>query len=121
MPNEIPIHKLIPLSVAKICASYYGFWGLVTACIYLIKSQDVWYAPLGVWTMFYFAKINLILTPEHNILAKSGDLFWLTLMYTVTGWLSGLVLAVIYNLCSNFLGLQLMATIREQSDTQKSS
>jgi len=58
-----PIKKLVPLSLARVFATYYGFWGTVIACIYLIQLKEYWPAPVGVWTLFYFAKINFTLHP----------------------------------------------------------
>src|SRR5215468_551423 len=101
-----PIRKLVPLSLARVFATYYGFWGLVTGCIYLIQLKEYWPAPVGVWTLFYFARINLTLHPEANFFSKAGDLLWLAFYYALTGWLSGLVTALIYNVCSSFLGIQ---------------
>jgi hypothetical protein len=113
------IRSFVPLSFAKVCATYYGFWGLVTGCIYLIELREAWYAPLGVWTLFYFAKIDFTLRPEDTLLSKAGDLFWLTTLYSLTGWLSGLVGAAIYNLCSKFLGLQIDASLEQEVGSQK--
>lgn len=113
------ITKLAPLSLAKVFATYYGFWGLVIGCIYMIQGKEDWYAPIGIWTLFYFAKINLTLHPEPNFLSKAGDLFWLATYYALTGWLSGLVTAVVYNFCSNFFGLQINGKTEDESASDK--
>jgi hypothetical protein len=113
MSRISPIKKLVPLSLARLFAAYYGFWGLVVGCTYMVQLKEDWPAPVGVWTLFYFAKINLTLHPEANLISKVGDLFWLAFYYSLTGWLSGLATAAIYNVCSGFLGLQVNATIED--------
>jgi hypothetical protein len=115
MPQTAAIKKLVPLSLAKVFATYYGFWGLVIGCIYLVQLKEDWYAPVGVLTLFYDLKINLTLHPEPNFLSKAGDLLWLSFYYALTGWLSGLMAAVIYNFCSRHLGVQIDATIEHDA------
>ena len=118
--SQTKITKLAPLSLAKVFATYYGFWGLLTGCIYMIQLKEDWYAPIGIWTLFYFVRINMTLHPEPNFLSKAVDLFWLTTYYALTGWLTGLVSAVVYNVCSNFLGLQFEASIESEAGSQTS-
>jgi len=118
--SQTMITKFLPLSLARVFATYYGLWGLVIGCIYLIQLKEDWYAPIGIWTLFYFAKIDLTLHPEPNFFSKAADLFWLATYYALTGWLSGLVSAVIYNLCSGFFRLQIEASIESDESSQKS-
>jgi hypothetical protein len=108
MPTKMQIARLAPFSLAKVLSIYYVFWGFVYCLVYLLTDKDAWYAPLGFWTLFLAAKINITFHTGESLLAKVGFLFWSMVCFAITGWLTGFISAAIYNLCSRTFGLQVL-------------
>jgi hypothetical protein len=116
---DFSIVRLAPLSLARLFSVYYGFWGVFSGLVYAFADKEVWYAPLGVWTLFLSTKLDFGFHTQANMVSKIGSIFWLSVLHTATGWIPGLVGAVIYNFCSRFFGLQFKGNI--QADPQPTS
>jgi hypothetical protein len=107
MSESAPIARFSPLSLAKVFSIYYAFWGFFSGLIYWFVDKDTWYAPLGVWTLFVAAKLDFNFHPQANSGSKIVYTFWMAALFAGSGWVSGLLGAVIYNLCSNYFGLRI--------------
>jgi len=107
--------RLSPISLAKLFSVYYAFWGFVYGLTYMLTQKEAWHAPLGFWTLFLAAKLDITFHAQANTLSVIGLLFWAILCFGLTGWISGLIGAVIYNLCPSTFGLQTYGVIEPES------
>jgi hypothetical protein len=105
MQTAVPITRVVPLSVAKVAAFYYGFWGTVSALLYAFTNSEGWLAPFGFWTVFLKFTANLSFRMHNSISVTIIEMLIVAFAYTLTGWLTGLIGAAGYNLASKYLGL----------------
>jgi hypothetical protein len=82
----------------------------------MITQKDVWHAPLGFWTSFLAAKLDIAFHAHTNMLSGISLTFWATVCFAVTGWVSGLIGAFIYDLGSRVFGLQLQRQSEAESN-----
>jgi len=115
MQPAVSITRVVPISVAKVTAFYYGFWGTVSALVYAFTNSEGWLAPLGFWTIFLKFTVNLTLLMHNGISVKIIEMLIVACAYTLTGWLTGLIGAAGYNLASKYLGLCFQGTTEPQS------
>src|SRR5262249_20285812 len=120
MDSTTTITKVAPLSLAKVFCLYYTFWGLVFSLVTLFSQNSAFFAPLGFWTLFLAAKINFIFHPQDNFLSRLGFALWTVPLYAVTGWVTGLIGATIYNLCSRYFGLQARGVVLSEHQGEES-
>ena len=85
MPTEMQIARLSPLSLAKVLSIYCIFWGFIFSLAKMLTDKEAWYAPLGFWTLFLAAKINITFHTGDNLPAKVGFLFWSMACFAITG------------------------------------
>lgn len=105
-----PIKKLSPVSLAKVSAIYYAVGGLLTLVIDLAAGMEVLKVPLGFLTLFLGLKIDFT---YHRALWMPGvisQLFFSTILYALTGWVTGFLGALIYNFVSDRFNVRIKGT-----------
>jgi hypothetical protein len=106
-------YKACPLSLAELFSIYYAFWGFVYGLTYMIYSEGCVACTARILDIVP-AKLDIAFHAHTNMLSGISLTFWATACFAVTGWVSGLIGAFIFNLCSRVFGLQL----QRQSETE---
>lgn len=106
-----PIRSLALKSVANLFAFWYGFWGLIGGSVFLSSSAARISVPLGLFIPFVDLHLNFSETRAPTLLGAIVQSLFFDLFCAATGWVSGLLTAVVYNLVSKHLGYQLRGTI----------
>jgi hypothetical protein len=112
-----PIESVDLLSVARITGLYYCIAGWLGSLTYLFTDSEKVYAPLGFLIPVLGAKLDFTWARPKSFLGLLLTVMIVTILYAVTGWLSGLVCGTCYNLFSRRLGMQINGSV----DTQKVS
>jgi hypothetical protein len=112
-----PIEAVDMLSVARITAIYYCIVGWLGSLAFIFTDIDKVYAPLGFMIPVFGAKIDFTWARPNGPFGLFVTIVIVTALYAATGWLSGLVCGISYNLFSKRLGIQINGSV----DTEKVS
>jgi hypothetical protein len=115
MNSEIqPIRSLTPRSVANLFARWYCLWALVGGITFLFKNVDRLIVPLGLFIPFVDFHLNISVARAPTLPGQIVQVMFFVLFCAATGWVSGLLTALAYNLISRHLGFQLQGSIETQ-------
>ena len=110
-----PITRVVPSSLAKVAAFYYGFWGTVSALLFAFTDSERLLAPFGFWTVFLKFTVNLKFDLHYRIVAIVAEMVIVACAYSLTGWITGLISAVGYNFLSKHFGINVLGTTEPRS------
>jgi len=105
-----PIRSLAPLSVARLFSMWYGFWGLVEGLAFLFADAKRLNIPLGLFIPFVDFQLNIAMTRAPTFPGALSQAIFYVPFCVATGWLSGLLVAVAYNLAFKHFGFQLLGS-----------
>jgi len=115
MNTEIqPIRSLAARSVANLFAMWYCFWGLFGGLSFLSPNVERLNVPLGLFIPFVNAHLNFSVARAATLPGVIVQVMFFLLFCAATGWVSGLLTALAYNLISRHLGFQLRGSIETQ-------
>jgi len=109
-----PIESVDILSVARITGIYYCIVGWLGSLAYIFTDIEKVYAPLGFMIPVLGAKIDFTWARPKTALGLFLTIIIMTILYAATGWLSGLVCGISYNLFSRRLGIQINGSVDSQ-------
>lgn len=101
-----PIGAVSALSLAKLIRLYYALAGLFSVLIYVFADAKEFTASLGFLIPFLSAKLSFGYHRAHSFAGILWQILSFTLLYALSGWLSGFLAGVAYNFISKHLGLQ---------------
>src|SRR4029077_7943168 len=96
---------------------YYCVAAWLAAVFSIFTDFEKVYAPLGFLIPVLGAKIDFTWARPTSPLGLLLSIVIVTFLYGATGWLSGLVCAVSYNLFSKRLGIQVLGLVDPQRPT----
>jgi hypothetical protein len=102
-----PIGVVSAVSLAKIGAAYYALIGALMLVFDAVKGTPVLGAPFGFLVPLLHLTMNLNFHRASWVPGIFSQVFLLTILYTLTGWLSGLACGVVYNFISRHLGMRI--------------
>jgi hypothetical protein len=106
-----PIRSIAGTSLANIIAIYYAIGGFATIIASVIDKSSKLSAPLGLLFPYLSLKINLTYARSDNVFSIAVHMLVCTIVYGVSGWLTGYVGATVYNLLARIFGLRLRGTV----------
>jgi D-alanyl-lipoteichoic acid acyltransferase DltB (MBOAT superfamily) len=106
-----PIQSLAARSVAKFFAMWYCFWGLVGGIGFVYLDAGRLDVPLGLYVPFVHWNLNYGVNRSPTLSGVVVQAIFFVLFCTGTGWISGLLTALAYNLLSKHFGFQLRGSI----------
>ena len=106
-----PIRSLALRSVASLFALWYGFWGLIGGAVFVSSIAARISVPLGLFIPFVDLHLNFSVTRAPTLPGAIVQGMFFVLFCAATGWVSGLLTALAYNLVSRHLGFQLRGTV----------
>jgi len=95
------------MSLARITAVYYSLVGAITILVYVFEQQEKVSAPLGLLLPYFSIKINLTFDRAESTTGTALQILFFMMVYGISGWISGIVVSVFYNLLSKYLGIQI--------------
>lgn len=110
-----PIGPVSALSLAKLIGLYYALAGLFSVLIYVFADAEEFTASLGFLIPFLCAKLSLGYHRAHSLAGILWQIISFTLLYALSGWLSGLLGGVAYNFISKHLGFQVQGVTDSQA------
>jgi|SRR5882724_8839166 len=115
MNTEIqPIRSLAARSAATLFAMWYCFWGLFGGITFLSTNVERLVVPLGLFIPFVDLHLNFSVARAPTFPGQIVQVMFFLLFCSATGWVSGLLTALAYNLISRHLGFQLRGSIETQ-------
>jgi hypothetical protein len=109
MNKEIqPIRSLAARSVANLFAMWYCFWGLVGGVTFLFTNVARLTLPLGLFIPFVDFHLNFSVARAPTVSGQIAQVMYFLLFCSATGWVSGLLTALAYNLISRHMGFHCM-------------
>lgn len=112
MNAEIKLIRSLALrSVANLFALWYGFWGVAGGAIFASSKAARLQVPLGLFIPFVDWHLNFSVTRAPTLPGAIVQAMIFVLFCATTGWVSGLLTALVYNLIARHLGFQLRGTI----------
>jgi len=105
------IRQISPVSLAKVAAIYYALGGLLTLIIDLAIGMEKLTVPLGFFTLFLGLKLNFTYSRALWIPGILSQLFFSTILYALTGWVSGFLSAIAYNFVSRHLNVRIKGAV----------
>ncbi len=87
------IRRLSATSLAQVAAIDYALGGLLAFLINLAMAVDKPTVPLGFFTLFSGLKLKFTFSLAQWIPAILVQLFFSTILYALTGWVSGFLSA----------------------------
>lgn len=112
-----PIGAVSAPSLAKIIGLYYALAGLFSVLVYVVTDTSEFTASLGFLIPFLSAKLTF---GYHRAQAFAGILWQIlsfTFLYGLSGWLSGFLGGVAYNILSKHFGFQVEGVLDPQPST----
>jgi hypothetical protein len=109
-----PIESVDVLSVARIIGIYYCVAAWLGSLVYIFTDFDKVYAPLGFLIPVLGAKIDFTWARPKSSVGLLLSIVIVTILYAVTGWLSGLICGFSYNMFSKRLGIQVNGSVDPQ-------
>ncbi len=109
-----PIRSLAARSVASLFAKWYCLWGLVGGISFLSQNVGRLNVPLGFYIPFVNWNLNFSVARAPTFPGVIVQAMFFVLFCAATGWVSGLLTALAYNLISRHLGFQLRGSIETQ-------
>lgn len=108
MNTEIgPISAVSPVSLAKIDAPFYAAVGLVMLIAGAVIRTPIVTVPLGFVVPLLYLTVNLHFPLALSLPGILLQITFSTALFALTGYLSGLVCSVFYNLMSKHLGVRI--------------
>lgn len=104
------IRSLTLKSVANLFAVWYGFWGIVSGLVFVSSNAKSISSPVGLLVPLVEVKLNLISIRAPTLPGAIVQAMFFVLLCAATGWISGLLTALAYNLLSRHLHVQLRAS-----------
>jgi hypothetical protein len=115
MNTEIQsIRSLAARSVANLFAMWYCFWGLVGGITFLFTNVARLTVPLGLFIPFVDFHLNFSVARAPTVPGQIAQVMYFILFCSATGWVSGSLTALAYNLISRHLGFQLQGSTETQ-------
>ena len=102
-----PIVVVSALSLAKIGAAYYATVGLVMLTFDAVKGTPIFAVPFGFLAPLLGLTVNLRFPRALWAPGIFSQIFFSTVVYALTGWLSGFTFGVAYNLISKHLRVRI--------------
>jgi hypothetical protein len=102
-----PIDAVSPLSLARIGAAYYAAVGLVMLTIDAVKGTPLLSVPFGFLVPLLHLTVTFNFPRALWAPGVFSQVFFSTILYALTGSLSGFVCGVAYNLTSKYLRVRI--------------
>ena len=109
-----PIGTVSALSLARIIALYYTLAGLFSVLVYVATDANEFTASLGFLIPFLSAKLSFGYHRAHGFAGIAWQILSFTLLYGLSGWLSGFLGGVAYNFISKYFGFQVEGVMDSQ-------
>jgi len=103
----MPIRSLGLRSAAYLFALWYSLWGAVGGMVFLSLAAEHLRVPLALFIPFVDLHLNIDVTRAPTLPGAIVQAMFFVLFCAATGWVSGLLTALVYNLVSKHLGYQL--------------
>jgi hypothetical protein len=111
------IRRVSPTSLARVAAVYYALGGLLVLIIDLAIGMEKLTVPLGFVTLFLGLKIDFTYHRALWIPGIVSQLFFSTILYALTGWVSGFLTAIAYNFMSQHFNVRIKGAIDVSSES----
>jgi hypothetical protein len=112
------IRQVSAMSLARVAAVYYALGGLLTLIIDLAIGMEKLTVPLGFFTLFLGLKLNFTYSRALWIPGIVSQLFFSTILYALTGWVSGFLSAIAYNFVSRHFNVRIKGAIDAHSTSE---
>jgi hypothetical protein len=117
-PEMAPIRRVSAMSLARVAAIYYAVGGLLTLITDLALGMERLTVPLGFFTLFLGLKLNFTYHRALWIPGIVSQLFFSTILYALTGWVSGFFSAIAYNFVSQHFDVRIRGAIDAHSPSE---
>ncbi len=107
----MPVRSLGLRSAAHLFALWYSLWGAVGGMVFLSSAAVHLTVPLGLFIPFVDLHLNFTITRAPTLPGAIVQAMFFVLFCAATGWISGLLTALAYNLVSKHLGYQLRGSV----------
>jgi hypothetical protein len=117
-----PIKSVAVLSVAQLTAGLYACLGVMIDVSEAFTEPEKFKVPLGFLLPLLTLKLTFSFGRSGATLNLIGQLFWFTVLYGATGWLTGAACAAAYNLVSKHWGIHILGVVDPapvNSETEK--
>jgi hypothetical protein len=101
--------------VAKIFSGWYGFWGIWGAIAYIWGDATRFNVPLGLFVPFLKWQLNIGWPRAATFPGVIAQGLYFVSFCSATGWFSGLLTAIIYNLLSKYFGFQFRGSLEPET------
>ncbi len=108
------------MSLARVAAIYYALGGLLTLIVDLAMGMEKLTVPFGFFTLFLGLKLNFTYSRALWIPGILSQLFFSTILYALTGWVSGFLSAIAYNFVSRHLNVRINGVVETHSTSETS-
>jgi hypothetical protein len=88
-----------PAPVARVFALTYAVFGLAAFVVYAVSSAQAFTLPIGIVMSIFHLNMNFQLARSPDLLANAFLFVAAVLSYALTGWITGIAMA----LCFNFI------------------
>lgn len=105
--EALPIQSLTLRSTGHLFALWYTFWGTIGALVFVSASVKRLDVPLGLFIPFVDWHLNFSVGRAPTFPGVIAQSMFFVLFCAATGWISGILTALAYNLISKHLGFQL--------------
>ena len=109
-----PIGAVSALSLARIIAFYYALAGLFSVLVYIFTDAGEFTASLGFLIPFLSTKLSFGYHRANGLGGIAWQILSFTLLYGLSGWLSGFLGGVAYNFISKHFGFQVQGVMDSQ-------
>jgi hypothetical protein len=106
-----PIRSLGLRSTAYLFALWYSLWGAVGGMVFVSSTAARLNVPLGLFIPFVDLHLNFSVTRAPTLLGAIVQALFFVIFCAATGWVSGLLTGLAYNLVSKHLGYQLRGSV----------
>jgi hypothetical protein len=112
MNNQHQVIRSLSLrTLANLFALWYFFWGGIEGLRILASDTQRLTIPLGLYIPFVNLHLDLSYPRAPTFLGFAAQVMFFILFCAATGWVSGVIIAFLYNLIAKHIGFQLRGTV----------
>jgi hypothetical protein len=111
------IRRVSLTSLARVAAVYYALGGLLVLLTDLALGMEKLSVPLGFVTLFLGLKSDFSYHRALWIPGIVSQLSFATILYAVTGWVSGFISAIAYDFVAKHFNLRIKGAINVSSES----